>query len=170
MFPEKLQILTEIFGYYYSSNDEHLFHCLFCNHHKNKLSINVSKNTYKCWICDVKGRNLWYLVKRFGTQQQKQYWRQITNKVDITEFDKIFQTVHEPETKQKIKLPEEFVSLAKKDVSVLEYPAMKYLKKRGIIREDIVKWKIGYCSEGEYKNRIIVPSFRSDGYCNYFIA
>ena len=29
---------------------------------------------------------------------------------------------------------------------------------------------MGYCDAGEYKNRIIIPSFGMDGYCNYFIA
>ena len=33
-----------------------------------------------------------------------------------------------------------------------------------------MRWKIGYCSEGEYANRIIVPSFGLTGYCNYFVS
>jgi DNA primase len=48
--------------------------------------------------------------------------------------------------------------------------AMNYLKGRGIKKEDILYWKIGYCSSGDYENRIILPSFGSDGYCNYFTA
>ena len=46
----------------------------------------------------------------------------------------------------------------------------KYLKDRGVTKSDILKWKIGYCSSGQYENRIIVPSFRDDGYVNYFVA
>ena len=34
----------------------------------------------------------------------------------------------------------------------------------------ILKWKIGYCKEGRYAGRIIVPSFDVDGDLNYFIA
>jgi hypothetical protein len=33
-----------------------------------------------------------------------------------------------------------------------------------------MKWKIGYCNSGEYKNRIVVPSFDDAGGLNYFIA
>ena len=36
--------------------------------------------------------------------------------------------------------------------------------------EDIVRWKIGYCFEGQYRNRVIIPSFNEDGDVNYFIA
>ena len=46
MYSEKLEILEEILGTFYSSNDEILFFCPFCKHHKRKLSINLSKNNY----------------------------------------------------------------------------------------------------------------------------
>tara|TARA_B100000900_G_scaffold296027_1_gene254587 strand:- start:691 stop:1275 length:585 start_codon:yes stop_codon:yes gene_type:complete len=48
--------------------------------------------------------------------------------------------------------------------------AFRYLSSRGIGRRDILKWKIGYCKEGRYGGRIIIPSFDMDGDCNYFIA
>jgi DNA primase len=45
-----------------------------------------------------------------------------------------------------------------------------YLKKRGINKSDILKYNIGYCEEGRYNNRIIVPSYDANGELNYFIA
>ena len=48
--------------------------------------------------------------------------------------------------------------------------AMNYLRKRGVTKADIVRWKIGYCSEGKYRNRIIIPSFGMTGYANFFVA
>ena len=47
---------------------------------------------------------------------------------------------------------------------------MRYLSSRGLTRLDILKWKIGYCKEGRYAGRILIPSFDMDGDCNYFIA
>ncbi len=47
---------------------------------------------------------------------------------------------------------------------------MNYLQKRGLTREDIIRWKVGFCFSGEYRNRIIVPSFNDDGDVSYFIA
>ena len=45
-----------------------------------------------------------------------------------------------------------------------------YLEKRGITKKDILKWKIGFCSDGPFKERVIVPSFNENGDLNYFIA
>jgi hypothetical protein len=67
-------------------------------------------------------------------------------------------------------LPQEFISLTSIAAPKTAVYAMKYLKNRGISYADIVKWKIGYCFGGEYRNRIIVPSFNDDGDSNYFIA
>jgi hypothetical protein len=39
----------------------------------------------------------------------------------------------------------------------------KYLAKKRLTKADILKWKIGYCFSGEYRNRIIIPSFDDDG-------
>jgi DNA primase len=33
-----------------------------------------------------------------------------------------------------------------------------------------LKYNIGYCEEGRYNNRIIVPSYDANGELNYFIA
>ena len=35
---------------------------------------------------------------------------------------------------------------------------------------DVLRWKIGYTTEGNFRNRIIVPSFNENGDLNYFIA
>ena len=167
---KKLQILAEIFGEYYRSNDEYLFSCPFCKHYKRKLSINISKNTYKCWVCDSRGRDLCYLVKRFGNHYNKQAWQSFTPQVEISDFDNLFKEQTEIEEEQRIQLPAEYACLANASVATRATSAVNYLKERKIAKEDILKWRIGYCNSGEYKNRIIIPSFNEDGYCNYFIA
>jgi len=166
---DKLRILEEILGNNYRSNDEHLFFCPFCKHHKRKMSINISKNTYKCWICDSRGKSIYTLVRKFGNHFQKQKWQSFEESVDISDFDNIFEEKEE-ETIQRISLPKEFISLANKNLSLTANAPLNYLRKRGINSADILKWKIGYCEDGEYRNRIIVPSFNRDGNCNYFVA
>ena len=74
------------------------------------------------------------------------------------------------EDKEKVDIPIEFHSLATDKVPATGVRAYKYLQSRGITKADILKWKIGYCFEGEYRNRIIIPSFDEDGDCSYFIA
>ena len=47
---------------------------------------------------------------------------------------------------------------------------LNYLRKRAVEQKDVLYWKIGYCASGEYKNRIILPSFDEEGYCNFFTS
>ena len=71
---------------------------------------------------------------------------------------------------QKIDLPDEFNTLTSNKLSASALPALSYLRRRDIEREEIITWKIGCCSNGLYKDRIIIPSFDKDGDINYFIA
>jgi DNA primase len=83
-------------------------------------------------------------------------------------------------TEQKLKndtiaLPKEFISLV--DIGNLDRVtsleakrAIRFLKKRNITHEDIVKYNIGFCYDGPYKDRVIIPSYDENGNINYFIA
>ena len=35
---------------------------------------------------------------------------------------------------------------------------------------DILKYQIGYCENGRYANKIIIPTFNADGQLDYFVA
>jgi len=165
----KLKIIKNVLGRGYHSGHEHLFRCPFCEHHKMKMSVNVDKSVFKCWICDKSGRDLGYIVRKFGSKDDRDEWAKYDDRVEITDFDFLFA---EPETpvEQRVDLPESLVSLTNKTPSVSAQIALRYLSKRGITRDDILKWKIGYCSGGEYAGRVVVPSFNENGYANYFIA
>ena len=69
-----------------------------------------------------------------------------------------------------ITLPKEFKSLVEPHNSIIRDHAMLFLKKRGITEQDILRYNLGYCTEGEYQNRIIVPSYDSNGKLNYFVG
>jgi len=167
---EKLEILKGMLDFSHYSRDEGLFKCPFCNHHKPKMSINVEKNVYKCWICDSRGKDVWRIVRKFGDTTDKRKWKSFSGDVDLNDslYDSIFGI--DVEEKQTIDLPEEFISLANKKQSISSKRPMRYLADRGVTKKDIIRWKIGYCSHGEYKNRIIIPSFDKDGDVNYFVS
>ena len=168
---KKLKIIKNILGSYHNSNDELLFYCPYCRHEKRKMSINIAKNVFKCWVCDTTGRDLRRIVRRFGSFKQLQSWDEITNRVDIDQFANIFLEQGPSKTEEQIiKLPEEFKSLANGSTPLTALPALKYLTKRDISKEDILHWKIGYCDSGRYANRIVIPSFNKEGYVNYFVA
>jgi len=167
---EKLQLLKNIFGKFHHSNDECLFYCPKCKHHKRKFSINLEKGAFKCWICDYYGRSLRRLVRKYGDFRTLQKWDKLNGREDITKFDDLFPKEIETELLQRIDLPKEFVSLANEDLPLAMMPALNYLENRRITKKDIVRWKIGCCMRGEYNNRVIVPSFDEEGYVNYFVA
>ena len=170
MLKKKITILRDVLGDSYRSRDEHLFYCPKCKHHKKKLSVNVSKDKFKCWICDYRGNSISRLVRRWGSFNQQVEWSELTSDFNINAFENLFGDEEEKKEKQVIELPKEFQTLATSNGSVGSLPAKKYLKSRGITHEDILSWKIGYCSFGDYKGRIIIPSFDMDGNVNYFIA
>ena len=171
MQEKKLVILESILGKFYRSGiSEYLFQCPKCEHHKRKLSINIEKNVFKCWVCDWSGKNIYRIVRTYGSSANRNNWRKFFGHVEIENFsDKLFGKKSDS-TEASISLPKEFISLANKDLPATSVYALNYLFSRGITKKEIIRWKIGYCSEGEYAGRVIIPSFDLRGKVNYFVA
>lgn len=165
---EKLSIITGFLGKSYKSNNEHLFQCPFCKHHKRKFSVNIQRGVYKCWICDQKGRNLYRLVRKFGSQRDREAWKAFSGeKTDLNDFESLFGEEEEDNFEQIVEMPPNFHTLT----GNCKFKApLRYLEGRNISRRDILEWKIGFCSDGPFKGRIIIPSFNENGDLNYFIA
>ena len=170
MIEDKRRIVTQILGNYWQKGDEHLYHCPYCNHHKKKMSINFANGFWKCWVCDMRGKNVYRIVRKFGSYQQREKFRELQGHIDLSDFEQLFKEYNEIEDKQVLELPKEFISLCNKDLPMDTTDAFRYLSSRGIGRKEILKWKIGYCKEGRYAGRILIPSFDMDGDCDYFIA
>ena len=167
---EAKRILHATLGNYSDKGSELLFACPACNHRKRKFSVNLNKNVFKCWVCDYRGRNIRRIIRRFGSYTQLQAWDRITNRTDLERFAELFVDRIPETSKEKVELPAEFVSLSSSTTPATGLQALRYLENRGITKQDIVKWKIGYCFSGEYRNRVIIPSFDYDGDVSYFVA
>jgi len=167
---EAKKILYETLGNYKEAGPELLFKCPSCNHHKRKLSINLDKGAFKCWVCDYRGRNIRRLIRKYGSYNQLKKWDEISDRPDIERFADLFMERLPEEDKTKVEIPPEFLSLATKNIPATGRQAHKYLCSRGVTAADMVRWKIGYCFSGEYRHRVIVPSFDDDGDVSYFIA
>ena len=169
---KKISILKDVFGSYYRSNDEYLFKCPFCSHHKRKLSINLKLNCFKCWICDSKGKTLYPLLRQFGDGEARRAWRLLEESVDMSQIsiDDLFKKEEEVPLPQHIHLPPEYIFLGNAHLPFEARAALSYLSSREITAEDIKLFKLGFCPSGEYRRRIIFPSFDEEGYCNYFVG
>ena len=152
-----------------TSGNNYAYHCPFCQHHKPKLEVNLvpnskGENFWHCWVCNAKGKSLLGLFKKLKVPQDKILeLRSILNYADKKDEEEVDIT--------KIELPKEYkslLSIQRTDISAKH--ALAYLKKRGITKEDILKYNIGFCEDGRYKNMIVVPSYNKDGTINYFIA
>ena len=145
--------------------DEYMYWSPFVSHHKQKLQINVRTQKWHCWVSNVGGRTLFQLFKKIGASNQH--------------FDELRELVGDsPRYKKKtdskinevVQLPNEFKPLWNGGDSIVKRHALSYLYKRGITDSDILKYDIGYCDSGLYSNRIIIPSYDSDGTLNFFVG
>ena len=166
---EKLKIVSSFLGSYKKQRDEYLFACPYCEHHKKKFSVNFDLNVYKCWVCDIRGRDLRRVVRRYGNFSSLKEWDKLCGIVDFSKEKFELFAVDIEEQPHRINLPDEFKTLTG-NCSVVDRIPLCYLQNRGLSKGDIIRYKIGYCSEGEYKGRVIIPSFDLEGYVNFFIA
>lgn len=153
------------------NNGNVLFYCSKCNHYKKKLSVNINKASsrfgkWSCWICGdtngTKGRNLFSLFKKFNASSiQKQELKTAIGNTTYSYSEK-------KEKKEIIKLPDEYIPLWDGKDCLEKRRAFHYLKKRNLTEIDILRYQLGYCPYGDWKNRIIIPSFDQYGMLNYF--
>ena len=152
-----------------TARNNQAYKCPFCNHHKPKLEINFSENTkgenpWHCWVCNKKGKKLATLFKQVGAPSEKLSELSSLVKSNIPLGDAITET-------RKISLPKEFKplhSISPNDVTGKH--ALKYLKSRGLTKEDILRYNIGYCESGRYTSMVIIPSYDENGELNYFVS
>lgn len=147
------------------------YDCPLCDDdkHSGNLEINYHNKVMKCWKCadedwGLKG-SLRRLIKRFG------------NRIELKMYDVLTQDNFNPKAKpkspyyKKIVLPKEFQLFVKANQDTQDFKlAYEYMTNRGITWEELEKFHIGFCAEGKYAGRIVVPSYDKDGEINFFVA
>ena len=163
-----ISTLSNTLGHYSTLKGSELaFYCPFCHHHKQKLQVNTETQKWHCWTCNSGGKKLTSLLRKLDVDRKTiSIIREIYGDSNWTPQQE------DADTKVFIQLPKEFISLAEESKGFNpEYKhAMYYLTERGIGMKDIIKYNIGYCKEGLYGRRVIIPSYNSDGSLNYFVS
>ena len=174
MYSENIRQLITLLERVLSSNsknltkqDEYMFFSPFVNHYKPKLQINVKTGKWHCWVSNTGGHNLFQLFKKISAS--KKDFDDLSDTGYTTSY-KPKKHYDDSDTPEKIELPKEFIPLYLKNNTPEYRHAMLYLRKRKITPRDIIKYNIGYCDAGLYKDRIIIPSYNSDGNLNYFVG
>ena len=158
----KLDLLERYLGKcsFNESNQEAVFFCPFCHHHKRKLSVNLISGVFHCWVCGKAGRSLRNLLKPFCSEEEiKSVHKLFKGAVEQKQFDFI------------PSLPKGFVSLFEIKDSGAAKPFLSYLASRSVGMEEVVRFKLGVTFDDEkLKNRVIFPSFDADGFLNFVIG
>ena len=144
-----------------TKTDEYIFFSPFISHYKPKLQINISSQKWHCWVSNSGGHSIYSLFKRLGVDGK--YFSELKDICFIPTKDEV-------QSKVIVLLPNEYQPLWKPSKSLFYKHAINFLKRRGITDTDIKKYKLGYCDDGIYSNRIIIPSYDENGLLNYFVG
>lgn len=165
-----LQLLESVLGKGKSTSGNNIaFFSPFTSHYKPKLEIDINtnhagENPWHCWISDKKGRTISSLFKQMGLS--KEWFEQLSKIIESARY----RNTTETKATATLALPEHYVPLWNKKNTPDYRNAIHYLQQRGVGMLDILKYRIGYCEQGEYSGKIIIPSYDDVGQLNYFVS
>ncbi len=131
---------------------------------KKKLIIRIVDGTHHCWVCDLKGKTLKYTIKKFYPKSYRAYVSIYGENAELLENVK--EEYEKPVTPQGFKLLAQNINSRDPDLR----DTISYIKSRKLNLRDMWRFKLGSCTSGKFKRRLIIPSFDSEGDLNYYVA
>ena len=159
------KVLIAAFGLGTSSRDgiNYAVSCPACSlekKSKKKLEVRLDDGRYHCWVCGLKGSDVRFLIRKHrpdlveNTKNVKLYKKNSLEEEDIV-----------------ITLPKGAKLLGCTNFQDPDMNAAKrYLKMRGLSEIDLMRWRIMASPSGEFRRKVIIPSFDKEGRLNYFVA
>jgi len=171
MDPNRLyRLLREVFGEEYSTRKKQFkINCFQdgCGDTSGNLEVNLEQGVFHCWRCDYSG-NVRKLLRDYLGYVPEELDEEFLSFDDLTSL----QPDYEPEIQKDVKyvqLPKEFCPLwIEKKLSLIGQKALEYATSR-LSMDEIRNYRVGYCGLGDYRWRIIIPSFEN-GKVVYFIG
>ena len=178
---ENFEIIVEILQDLFENEKNHneltcqiSFDCPVCSYEikslghgdgKGNLEINYKKEVYKCWSCSETHNtfgHLGKLIEIYGSKEDKRLFGLVRNPDNKIEQKK---------KKDIPRLPKEFKKFDEvSDIHPEKKRAIRYLTSRGIDKVIIDYFNIGFCMNGDYAGRIVIPSYNYENKLNYFVA
>lgn len=144
-----------------------VYFCPMCKHHKRKLEISIKSGKYNCWVCGFRGTSFNTLIRRLNGNSRFYKLLNVSN-TSIPNDDALVNIFKITEDNTYLRLPDNFISLSAKSDSYDSNRAINYLIGRNITYIDIIRYNIGYCEDGPFRGRIIIPSYDADYKLNFF--
>lgn len=134
---------------------------------KYNLEINLSKRIYKCWKCEISGP----IPKLLKYYSKRDIYNNYIDNFDDFDYKETYND-QDDEIYREVILPKEFIKFSDMDKDLPSHmEAYNYMKyERKINDKTLFDLNIGFCDEGYYKGRIIIPSYDINNRLNYFIA
>ena len=176
-------IKSSVDNYRYSNGKEDIaIWCPFCqNSNKNKLKmiLQVDKGIYHCWVCNSKGNNIPFLIKKINPskyEESQKFFNSFKKKIN-DEWNLILNGLNDLKEEEKIiekvVLPSEFQLCASlfyqeniRNPDIRD--VMNYLKKRGCSEHKMWMLRFGISRNDSWRRMLIIPSFSKNGELNYF--
>ncbi len=146
--------------------------CPFCSDHKERLFVNVDRQVFICHNCETSGSAITLISMLEGIS-----WKEALEQYRTVEgYDKPLPASLEQEVYSRLlaqgaeeltgnkyvyPLPEEFI-LLEDAKGPKGRQAQKYMISRGVTPKMWEKYYIGYCAEGVYADRVIMPDFEDN--------
>ena len=191
-----IEFISRAFGEYQFSKNNINVVCPICkktkddSYSKKKLAIKINdskSHLVHCWVCGYKSNNLIHLLKIYKTREYLEiYLNNFLSSEDNNNINtNLLLSLDDPEEEQfssvteELKLPDDFQLLApifqnETNPNWIAKRCFAYLKERGLLNlRDLWYWKFGISTSEENKhlwNRVIIPSFDSNGDLNYWTA
>lgn len=157
---ERYEIIKDVFidVTFNKSKNEALIFCPKHEHRKKKLSINVLKNKFQCWVCGYSGHVKKLLTENAKHKDKVRYLKTLGIKQDLIEVDN-----------SNVELPNEYKFILSSSNTPSHESANRFVfQQLNISKKQALQNKIGFCEEGPYHGRIVFPSFDRAGKLNYF--
>ena len=154
------------------------FNCVVCGDSRHRMYVNLQSGAVYCHNCEYRNNivGLIQYVEGVSRSRAMCIFNDIKGNFVLPEHinkdiisNMFIGDLRKHISKRAIPLPDEYSSLNPNKTNIRTARAIRYLHTRGITDVQIVEHKMGFCYDGEYRDRIIIP-ITQDGEIVFWIA
>ena len=167
----KLRFIRTTFGSAQVSRDGRnvAVKCPSCSRDTNKKKLSISLDNWQChcWVCGVKGKSPYSIIKNNISEDLARDFKTLFLGSELSLY-KISESISE----LVVQIPDGFELICQnlKTQDPNKRACIRYLYDRGISLKDLWFYKLGFSSSPDFGRRVIIPSFDMDGIPNYFCS
>ena len=167
---EKIAFLYKVFGPAVVGNDgiNVSVRCPKCgdsSNGKKKLVIRLDNDQHHCWVCDIKGKTLLSTLRKYFPAHVDEYRQKFLKQ-------KSYAITEDDVAPVEIQIPKGFrllsMCMTSHDPDIKD--TISYARSRGLSVRDFWYFRLGTCSTGRFRRRLIMPSFDQAGSLNYYVG